>query len=180
MHFLHVINSDSVRLLNVFGQIATFWEIIKSRMYSRCLSYYNMFCLLLCLWKILTISSRLDLFWWLVMLLRPYHATISNMRSKSGGVTSGRHYVFLLSGHQFHSFFFPKFSGACSSPYTCTKSSFLLMFFLDFISLLHSPYLFMVHHICSCLNGVTPQPVLLFTQPFYHLKAILLSSMYVM
>jgi len=30
MHFLHAINSDrQTRLLNVFGQIAMFWEIKK-------------------------------------------------------------------------------------------------------------------------------------------------------
>jgi len=32
MHILHVINSDrQTRLLNVFGQIAMFWEIKKKR-----------------------------------------------------------------------------------------------------------------------------------------------------
>ena len=88
-------------------------DVCFSRTYSRCLSYYNMFWLLLCLWCILTTSSRLDLFWCRVMLLRPYQVTIPNMRTKSERLTSRRHYEFLCSDHQFHSIF-PSFRAPVS------------------------------------------------------------------
>jgi len=32
MYFLHAVNCDSIQLLNVFGQIATFWEMMMMMM----------------------------------------------------------------------------------------------------------------------------------------------------
>jgi hypothetical protein len=93
------------------------------------------------------LSSRLELFRSWVKLLRPYNDTISNMRSKSERVTSGRYYEVLFSDHQFHTFF-PKLSGACSSPSTDIKSTFkLILVLIHFLTSLF----FLVHgtpHMC--------------------------------
>ena len=41
MHFLHAINSDrQTRLLNVFGQIAMFWEIKKKSINAELIFFF--------------------------------------------------------------------------------------------------------------------------------------------